>query len=101
MMDLIRNLVSFLIQLKKRKILRRYSLISKSVINRGINLRIDIPTKRKYLKIDDNSIVSGNFIFESSQGFVSIGKHCKIGGGTYICRTNIAIGDNVNISWGG
>ena len=76
--------------------------IHNSSINRGIELRLDNPIKdKKYLTIGQNCIVSGNFIFESQEGSITIGEHCYIGGSTFICRTSIVIGNNVTIAWGG
>lgn len=69
-------------------------------INRGINLRLDNPIKRRYLIIGDDSIISGSFIFESSTGIIRIGNHSYIGGSTFICHTSITIGSNVTIAWG-
>ena len=45
--------------------------------------------------------MSGEFIFESQGGIIKIGNHCYIGGGTFICRSSIEIGNNVTIAWGG
>ena len=81
--------------------LQRYSEIGYNSINRGILLRLDCPTDRKYLKVGDNSIVSGSFIFESEQGKITIGNHSFIGGSTFISRSGIEIGNNVTIAWGG
>lgn len=80
---------------------KKYFEISPSAINRGINLRLDKPKNRVYLSIGANSIVAGNFVFESEEGKISIGSHSYIGGGTYISRSSIEIGDNVTIAWGG
>ncbi len=80
---------------------RKYYVMGNSV-DRGINLRMDKPKECKiYLTIGDESIVSGNFIFESEEGHISIGNHSYVGGGTYISRSSITIGDNVTIAWGG
>ena len=79
-----------------------HSLIGEGTINRGINLRLDNPIEgRKYLTIGEDCIVSGNFIFESNAGKVTIGNHSYIGGGMFISRSSITIGDNVTIAWGG
>ena len=79
-----------------------YYTIGYGSVNRGINLRCDKPKGGKiYLTIGDNSIVSGNYIFESEEGHISIGNHSYIGGGTFISHSSITIGDNVTIAWGG
>lgn len=87
---------------KARKLLSKFSQISERAINRGIRLRLDNPiAERKYLTVGDDSIVNGNFIFESQEGKIEIGRHSYIGGGTYISHSSIIIGDNVTIAWGG
>lgn len=79
-----------------------HSTIGKGTVNRGINLRLDNPVVgRKYLTIGDDCIVSGNFIFESTEGNIVIGNHSYIGGGSFISRSSITIGENVTIAWGG
>lgn len=84
-----------------RKLLSRYASIAHGTVDRGISIRLDCPENRKYLDIGKDCIVAGNFIFESSDGFIRIGNHSYIGGGSFICRTSIEIGDNVTIAWGG
>lgn len=59
--------------------LERYAKIGNSV-NRGISIRLDKPQDRKYLFIGDDSIVGGNFIFESEAGKITIGNHSYVGG---------------------
>lgn len=90
--------------LRKRKQRRyaQYKEIAASSIDRGITLRCDNPKPgKKYLYVGEDSIISGNFIFESPEGCVSIGNHTYIGGGTFISRSMIEIGNNVTIAWGG
>lgn len=83
------------------KRLRQFATIGKGTIDRGIQLRLDHPVSKKYLEIGADCIVSGNFIFESSTGLIRIGNHSYIGGGTFISRSSIEIGNNVTIAWGG
>lgn len=85
---------------KQTMLLKKYAVM-KCAINCGIVMRLDRPVNRKYLYIGNDSIVKGSFIFESSEGNVKIGNHSYIGGGTFISRTSIEIGDNVTIAWGG
>lgn len=76
--------------------------IHPSVILRGMNTRFDNPVDgRKYLSIGKDCIISGNYIFESQDGFISIGEHTYIGGGKFISHNRIEIGNNVTIAWGG
>lgn len=81
--------------------LKRYYEIMPSTINRGINLRLDKPKDKVYLSIGSDCIIAGNFVFESEEGRISVGNHSYIGGGTYISRSEIDIGNNVTIAWGG
>lgn len=56
---------------------------------------------RKYLVIGNNSLIEGNFVFETQNGNITIGDRTFIGSGsTCICIENITIGDDVLISWG-
>lgn len=76
--------------------------LSPTTILRGIYTRFDNPVEgRKYLSIGKDCIISGNYIFESQDGFISIGDHTYIGGGTFISHNRIEIGNNVTIAWGG
>ena len=53
------------------------------------------------LEIQEKSMVGCNFIFESSEGFIKIGKRTFINSGTkLISRNRIEIGDDVTIAWG-
>lgn len=72
-----------------------------TVLNPTFRIRLDNPIPdKKYLHIGKDCIVGGNFIFESTQGEITIGNHCFIGGSTFICRSSITIGNNVTIAWG-
>ena len=98
----LKKILNFINSKRNNHIIRKYSLIHSSVINRGIKLRCDNPlTDKVYLKIQKDSIVSGEFIFESSTGQITIGCHSYIGGGRFISKNKIEIGDNVTIAWGG
>lgn len=93
--------VRFLVGRKNRQLISRYSVMGEDTVNRGIKMRLDNPKDRIYLSIGDECIVSGCFIFESSEGKITIGNHSYIGGGSFISRSSIEIGDNVTIAWGG
>lgn len=84
-----------------KRIVNKYATIEESVVDRGIYIRLDNPQNKKYLAIGSDCIVSGQFVFESNEGYVKIGEHTYIGGGTFICRSMIEIGNNVTIAWGG
>ncbi len=55
---------------------------------------------KKYLMVGDDSVVKGSFIFEITEGQISIGSRTFIGGGQFICIDSIKIGDDVMFSWG-
>ncbi len=95
------KLINYWSNFKYKKILKKYASIDKSAINRGVRIRLDNPINKQYLTIGCDSIVSGEFIFESESGFISVGSHTYIGGSTFISRSSITIGDNVTIAWGG
>jgi acetyltransferase-like isoleucine patch superfamily enzyme len=84
----------------------RYFLAGRQSVNAGIrvslrdNFKIDRPGDTIFLKIGDNAVVSGNFIFENANGRMTIGDRTFIGGGDFICISSIDIGSDVLISWG-
>lgn len=98
---MIRKFLKYFSSCHNNRLISKYAIIGNSSINRGITIRLDNPEERIYLTIGKDSIVSGSFIFESESGLISIGNHSYIGGGTFISRTSIEIGDNVTIAWGG
>lgn len=100
-MQLISRLIRFFLNRNNSALLRCHALIGSGAVNKGIKIRLDNPEERIYLTIGKDSIVGGSFIFESESGLISIGSHSYIGGGTFISRTSIEIGDNVTIAWGG
>jgi acetyltransferase-like isoleucine patch superfamily enzyme len=56
---------------------------------------------KKYVTIGDNCQLFCNFIFESSEGEVTIGNNVFIGGSNIICRSKITFGNNIFVAWGG
>lgn len=67
----------------------------------SFNMRLENPVPdRTYLKIGDQCLVGGNFIFESNEGLVTIGEHSYIGNSTFISSSSITVGKNVTIAWG-
>lgn len=72
-----------------------------AILTAAFTIRLDNPqTGKKYLQVLEGSIVNGHFIFESQEGFISVGRKCFIGQSTFICRSSIKIGNNVTIAWG-
>lgn len=98
---MIKEVVKYILGRANRKLLKRYAVIDATCIDRGIKIRLDNPEDRTYITIGANSIVSGSFIFESKGGMISIGKNTYIGGGKFISRSSIEIGDHVTIAWDG
>ena len=87
---------------KKSNPLQEHCSIHSSAILRNFSIRTDRPIPGcTYVEIGKDSIVSGTFIFESETGRISVGEHSYIGGGTFISRSSIEIGNNVTIAWGG
>jgi len=66
----------------------------------GLNLSVRNPAKDKYMYIGKNSVISGNFVFETASGEIRIGNNTFIGGGMFVCIEGIEIGNDVMISWG-
>lgn len=104
----VKRMIKKLIPLNRRKTTKSLRIdsvhcnIDPSTILRDFHTRFDNPSdNREYLTIGKDCIVSGNFIFESTEGHISIGDHCYIGGGLFISRSSIEIGNNVTIAWGG
>ncbi len=52
------------------------------------------------LKIGNDSIIHANMNFEAVGGNIRIGDRCFIGRSNLVCYRNIAIGDDVIMSWG-
>ena len=51
--------------------------------------------------IGKNSLIGGEFVFESEQGDIIVGDRTFVNGGTrIICRKQITIGSDVTIAWG-
>jgi len=54
----------------------------------------------KYLEVGDDSLITGKFVFETTEGKIRIGSRTFIGGGLFISTECIEIGDDVMFSWG-
>lgn len=90
------------IRMKRQlKLHAAYMDIDKSVvIQTTFHMRQDVMGRQNRLTIAKDCIIGGSFIFESSEGYVTIGEHTFIGGSTFISRSSITIGNNVTIAWG-
>lgn len=68
---------------------------------KNLSLYLRNPQKDKvYLRLAEDSVVSGNFTFEKETGLITIGKRTFIGGGMFVCIDGIEIGNDVMFSWG-
>lgn len=95
------NLLKNYLYRKRVKAAKVYMTIDDTVVfTNTFSLRQDIVSSQKRLTIGKDSIIGGQFIFESSIGNVTIGEHSFIGGSTFISRSSITIGSNVTIAWG-
>lgn len=67
----------------------------------GMQVEVRRPDRsRIFLRIGDGAVVSGNFVFENSEGFIDIGDQTFIGKSLFISVDRISIGKNVLVSWG-
>ena len=95
------NLLKNYLYRKRVKAAKVYMTIDDTVVfTNTFSLRQDIVSSQKRLTIGKDSIIGGQFIFESSIGNITIGEHSFIGGSTFISRSSITIGSNVTIAWG-
>lgn len=66
------------------------------------NFKVDIrqpQSGRQFMSVGSHCVLEGNYIFETNQGFISIGNRVHIGGSTFISRNSIVIEDDVTIAW--
>ena len=65
-----------------------------------LNLEVRKPVLgKKFLKIGNNSVVGGRFVFENENGLITIGENTFIGSGLFVSINSISIGNNVMVSW--
>ncbi len=85
---------------KEKTDIETYCQIGDSVIN-GMRIDLRKPQNDKiYVTINNNCMISGNFIFESEAGRVIIGNNVFIGNSNIICRSKIIFGNNIFVAWG-
>lgn len=77
-----------------------YVLVGENSNISGLNITIKKKQKHAYLKIGDNCVINGTFVFEREGAKIEIGSNTFIGGGLFVATENIKIGDNVMFSWG-
>lgn len=74
----------------------------------GNNIFLDSPhivirkhvDNKIFLKIGNDSVISGKYVFENENGEISIGNNSFIGSSLFVCIDKIEIGNNVLVSWG-
>lgn len=99
---------SYLLRLLKKIIFKRhlskvqpYIEMGKSHFFEGFKLILNNSiSKKKYLKVGNDTILACSITFESSNGEVVIGNKTFIGASNLICRSKIEIEDKVFIAWG-
>ncbi len=64
-----------------------------------VELRSPVPG-RCYLRIGADCMVGGNFIFESSEGLVTLGERVFFGASNVICRSRIELESDIFVAWG-
>lgn len=86
------------------KFIKKHSNIivaDNTILLKSCTFRFDGKEKNNKVSIGDNSMVGCNFVFESDEGEITIGRNSYIGGGTtLISRNHIFIGNSVTIAWG-
>lgn len=73
---------------------------SNKLNNLNLTIRKYDKNRDYYMKVGNSCIISGNFIFETSTGRITIGNNTFIGGSMFVCVNEIKIGNDVMISWG-
>lgn len=97
-------LINLLKQMRHRRMMKRiqgYTSLSPDSYYSN-NFKVDIrqpQSGRQYMSIGSHCVLDGNYIFETNQGFISIGNRVHIGGSTFISRNSIVIEDDVTIAW--
>jgi acetyltransferase-like isoleucine patch superfamily enzyme len=72
-----------------------------SMLFNSFNLHAPLGIEGKtYLSIGNESMVGGNFVFESKTGSVKIGDRVYFAGGNVICVNQIEVENDVFVSWG-
>lgn len=97
-------LINLLKQLRRRRMMKKIqvytSLSPDSYYSNSFIVDIRQPQSgRQYMSVGSNCVLDGNYIFETNQGFISIGNRVHIGGSTFISRNSIVIEDDVTIAW--
>lgn len=65
-----------------------------------LDLRNPVPG-RCYLRVGADCMIGGTFIFESTEGLVTLGERVFFGASTVICRTRVELASDIFVAWGG
>lgn len=80
---------------------KKYASVLPSSNIDGVFLDVRDPKEQtKYLEVGDDSLITGKFVFETTEARIKIGNRTFIGGGLFISIEEIEIGDDVMFSWG-
>lgn len=101
---MIRSIISIYKRYKRKKylnsILKFIEKKESSILIDSFELSIPFAQeKKKYLFIENDSIIMGKFEFTSGNGIIKIGNHTHTNG-HFICVNEITIGNYVFIGWG-
>lgn len=78
-----------------------YVTVGDSMLGKTFKVVYRVPRSKPSLLAGNKCILLNDNIFESSEGFISIGDNTFINSGTkIISRLSVSIGNNVTIAWG-
>jgi galactoside O-acetyltransferase len=81
--------------------IKPYYSIGNSILQESFRIdMIFLKPIRTVLSIGNDTMLACRVVFESKQGFVSIGNRVFIGNSTIICRTGITFEDDIFCAWG-
>lgn len=83
-----------------RKYAQCYHIDSSTHLTSQCYVNVMYPSERLFLDVGSDNILSCEFRFESSSGYIKIGDGCYIGPSLLISRNSIEIGNHVTIAWG-
>lgn len=97
-------IIRFLKNIFKKDIRKKYPnnvfISPNSIIMDGFDIQIPFAKKDKlYVSIDENCILFGKIVFNSTSGEVIIGKNTQING-EIICTNRVVLGSNIFMAWG-
>lgn len=98
------NIIAVIKKYRKKKMFKRIkpyvNLNDEAVFTDGFCVELRNPKPGKiYLKTGRHCVLDGKFIFETSEGFISVGDRVHIGNSNFISINNITIEDDVTIAW--